>query len=928
MGILANEITSDYLAAIGSCAAVILSLITFIISTVITSRRENKMTLMKKFNEIYYKTFSLRNKITNQFSETLSGEEFYFEIDYILNCSDMKIKILDYLNEMENLFVIVKGKYFLYKPFKKLMSYALYARLVVFYGLIIKMREIEGNDRMLLNYTSVINKVENMKKIKTQAKMDSTKYYIGIRNSDATYASGYFCKNITMFTDKNALQFSVRPNQNKDVSEFLPFVIKQVEKISKKNSKIECKNEHNCKFMFYNGSMAYRLPQSLHKYFICLNDQEILSFLNDKISCKGWLINNKIPVVQYETVSGNEIKSASTKNFFRKIKKFVLQDNHGGGGIGTFLLTCENFSTIQEQLIPLKHYILSPYLENSISVNTHIFVSDKQTVLSPASVQLIETRNNQLCYRGADFFAFKTVAPGVKDTIKKLSLKIADRLRNLGYRGIAGIDFIISENREVYCAEINPRFQASSILLDSYLSEKSKRKNKLARSVFELNEQAFNNILKTDLCFQDEINLSCYYYYKDAIPEEYFKRKAELLTHEKADVHLDGLNFDGTEQFNDDSYMFRAVFAHPISTISPDHELWINDNVTIAPKPTNILDLKIALLNQGIRLINSDCKIKKGVYESIDIVFCGKDFVAKPTDINCAFGVNLSRYSPFELDCLNNKLFYYDELLGSAYAELDLLSGLPEVDKKILYLATDRLRIKLIGGCEFKNFGKGCAFCNVPVSEKRFELSEIYEALEKLKKLNPTFRHILIGGGTCLDVGIWDKIMRLAEYLKNDEYYRNKPISLMTVLPPKDKLQALKDAGITEVAFNLEIADDSLAKKYMKGKRSNKEYYYEVMKEAVKIFGTKNVRSALIVGLDRSEDIVNEVKTMAHNGILPCLSAYRSLPGAELSLFIPPVNSYLRDIYEKCESAVKKSGNSVCELGPLCKRCQNNMLIV
>ena len=114
----------------------------------------------------------------------------------------------------------------------------------------------------------------------------------------------------------------------------------------------------------------------------------------------------------------------------------------------------------------------------------------------------------------------------------------------------------------------------------------------------------------------------------------------------------------------------------------------------------------------------------------------------------------------------------------------------------------------------------------------------------------------------------------------------------------------------------------------MVGKRYDKNHYYAIMKDAVNVFGFKNVRSALIVGLDKSSYLINEVKVMAQNGILPCLSVYRNLPNTEMQIKIPPTNSYLRQIYEECYNAVKNSDYKVQELGPLCNRCRNNMLIL
>ena len=64
------ETSGDFynlLAGIGSCAAVVVTLIIFIISSIFSSRRENKNNLMHKFNDIYYKTFNLRDEISRQF---------------------------------------------------------------------------------------------------------------------------------------------------------------------------------------------------------------------------------------------------------------------------------------------------------------------------------------------------------------------------------------------------------------------------------------------------------------------------------------------------------------------------------------------------------------------------------------------------------------------------------------------------------------------------------------------------------------------------------------------------------------------------------------------------------------------------------------------------------------------------------------------
>lgn len=905
-----NEINYEWIATIVMCITVCVT----IIISIITIWRENERRLTDNFNRIYFLTFSLRKQLQERYNYCLPNGEFFYETDIILNQEDVRNVILDYLTEIESLLFSIIGKRFVGHSFEKMMSKALYERLSSLYGFIIKLRTTNSK-KTFANFEKMLNKIEHMKKF---ALKKENRFYVGIRCSDIAAAKHYFKNSITLFSDKTAELVNVRANQNLFPKEFLPYLECEMCKILKRNKKI--------KFIFYNPMLSYRLSPELQSSVLCQNDQSILKLLNNKLTCKTLLVNHKIPVISFESITGEQILQKLHNGSIDMTEEYVLQDTHGGGGVGTYLFNKYTCEKVKKQLISLKSYIISPYLSHSISVNTHIIVSDKQTVLSPASIQIIEIINNQLCYRGADFIAARNLPCATKDKIKHLSFLIANLLRRQGYRGIAGLDFLVDSNGNVYCAEINPRFQASTILLDKYLSEKNK-KTKLARSVYELNEQAFLNNMKTDLSFDDEISLSCYYYYKDNNDINYYRKKIEIYKQQNVCLELDGLDFE-RQKFDDNSYLFRATFNHPICGVSPDHELWINDNIKISAKPNSLLQMKIALLNQGIRIINPDEKIKKGVYASVDIVYRGYLSDDQQIDINCAYGIHYAEYSPYELDCSTGKLTYFGEVLGKCIIEHDLLQNLSEINHKILYLATDRLRIKMISGCEYKNYGTGCSFCDVPFSEKRFKIAEIINALDEFKKLKVEFRHILIGGGTCVDMSIWQEIADVAKYLQSDDYYKNKPISLMSILPPIDVLPSLREAGISEVAFNIEIVNEKIAKELLPGKWNNRKFFYKTMREAVKIFGIKSVRSALIVGIDKEEDLLIGIRALADKNILPCLSPFRALPQTKMENKIPPTNDYLLRVYYRAMACVSAAIGEIKQLGPLCKRCGNNILII
>lgn len=886
-----------------------------------TQKNNDKLHFIDMFNEIYTKTFKLRTDIS-LLSQSIMKCDFYYETDIIMQSKQIQEVILDYLTEMENYFSFAM-KISVWKTFKLMTSVAFYQRIASLYSFIYIYRKSTGNNELFKNYVKAVEKMKNIPKIAKNIKNPGNKCYVGIRASDMAYSNSFFQENICFFSNNN-IAFSKRINQNIVSKEVYPYMRdKLLTYIS---------NNPDSNLYFYNQATAYNYGDEILRHCKCINPKSILDLLGNKEMTREWLSQCNIPIVAYKTFIGREIQYSLLTKHFPSNEAFVIQAVSGGGGIGTFYADKMNFSQVLKQLQPLERYIVSPYLR-SISANTHIFVSNKQTVLSPASMQIIEKRNNQLCYRGGDFCAFEFISSDVKEKVKNLSLRIANLLREKGYCGIAGLDFIITAENIVYCSEINARFQASTFLLDKYL-QSNKLSEHEAASCFELNDMAFHGGMVTSLSFEDHIGLSCYYYYKDDIPLECIQEKIFLFQKNDVEIQKDGLDYYlNDEQLTSNSYLFRAVFPYAICSNSPDTTLWINNNIAITPLSYNELSIKVALLNQGVRLSTDilDVDIKKGVYQSIDIRILNSNFLQKGRNLNCAYGIHLSQFSPFYIEKKGNNyvLLYYKKEIAQICIEKNLLADFSAREQKIAYLSTDRLRINLVAGCENKNIGKGCSFCNLPPSEIQFSMKEIRTALIHIKQLNIPFRHILIGGGSCLANDIWDKVIELSTFLKNDDWYCTKPISLMTMLPPIDLLPYLKDAGIEEVAFNMEISNEQLATKLMPGKRNyGKETYYNIFSKSVRIFGIGNVRTALIVGLDKEQELYDEIVTLINMEVVPCLSAFRALPNTPFEKMPGPDNDYLIKVYNNCVKLIASIPNNINELGPKCHSCRNNMLVL
>ena len=150
----------------------------------------------------------------------------------------------------------------------------------------------------------------------------------------------------------------------------------------------------------------------------------------------------------------------------------------------------------------------------------------------------------------------------------------------------------------------------------------------------------------------------------------------------------------------------------------------------------------------------------------------------------------------------------------------------------------------------------------------------------------------------------------------------------MSLPPTKDKIiERYKEAGINEVAFNIEIWDRNLAQKIMPGKgQILLETYLHALQYATNLWGTTgNVRTALIVGLDNSETLLKGIQILCEYGIQPMLSVFRPMKNTKLESFVPLSNKALLSFYEKA--------NDICsqyniKLGPSCDACKNNMLAI
>lgn len=695
--------------------------------------------------------------------------------------------------------------------------------------------------------------------------------------------------------------------------------------------------------MFYSSTLAYSLMKTNPEFesnFICLNDRILLSLLNNKINTRLWF-SNYMPIISFILLSGEECDYKKLCNNFPRYKSFIIQEANSSGGIGTYILDSSNYEEIKKQFSKSKLYLASIYAVPSFSINVHLLVTTDTTIVFPASIQLMQEYYNRLLYAGADFYGYTYINKEYKNKIYNYAKIIGEKLSNVGYRGICGIDFIVSEN-EVYFVEINPRFQASTFLLNIALADAN------LPSMQELQLKTFHNEILPDINLLEKISVpfSFYKYKKERQDNNYqYIDKLKLLENSPETYHIQ-YNGYKNDDYKDDVYLFEVVWKHHISSCLDDNKLHIHPNIPmqyfmkdafpLVYTKEILIKLKISLLNQGIR-ISSKAYIEmekmggynESVFSSIDIL------LFKNLRLNAPVNIFLNSLSPYELNFKENSfyLYYYHTQIcnvelesNKSFINLKTRNGIPY--KQIAFISGDRLRIKPEAACYFKRNGSGCFFCHEnkkdKLSSEDYGLADIEEVIDYCIE-NEQFRHILIGGGSADPCTDNNKIIPVIKYIRSKT---SKQIYLMC-LPPNDinYIDKYIAAGVSEIAFNIELYDRELAKKYMPGKgKITLEDYIIKLEHATFFLGSYgNVRTMLMAGLEKKENTLSAIRLLAAKGIQPMLSIFRPVTNCKLFYAIQPSNEDMYTLFYEAEKICKEFN---LFLGPSCPSCQNNTLTI
>lgn len=161
-----------------------------------------------------------------------------------------------------------------------------------------------------------------------------------------------------------------------------------------------------------------------------------------------------------------------------------------------------------------------------------------------------------------------------------------------------------------------------------------------------------------------------------------------------------------------------------------------------------------------------------------------------------------------------------------------------------------------------------CKFCPVPkLKGKVKSTGELLALVEEAYSLGK-MKGISITSG--VEESPEKEVARAVELVRKLRKY-NVPIGV-SVYPTKDSSQLLKEAGASEIKYNVETMDRELYEKYCK--KPPLDFTLECLRDAVKIFGKNRVFTNFIVGLGETDETVErEYEELARMGVIPIIRA-------------------------------------------------------
>ncbi len=165
-----------------------------------------------------------------------------------------------------------------------------------------------------------------------------------------------------------------------------------------------------------------------------------------------------------------------------------------------------------------------------------------------------------------------------------------------------------------------------------------------------------------------------------------------------------------------------------------------------------------------------------------------------------------------------------------------------------------------------------CKYCPVPLLEGRVKsIDDVMSVIAEIEHTPELRSHLkAISLTTGVEKSTEEEVNRLVQVVRAVRKF-NVPIGV-AVYPTADSSRLLRDAGATEIKYNIETVDRTIFKRVCPG--LSLDAICAALSDAVQLFGKNHVFTNILIGLGESDQtVVAGVEKLARLGVIPILRA-------------------------------------------------------
>jgi hypothetical protein len=302
-------------------------------------------------------------------------------------------------------------------------------------------------------------------------------------------------------------------------------------------------------------------------------------------------------------------------------------------------------------------------------------------------------------------------------------------------------------------------------------------------------------------------------------------------------------------------------------------------------------------------------------------ILIGETVIAVHQRIDSPWKVIIGKQADEFILCHNNQeICKVNYPKRPSFYGIQLSSGVMSEEVATMY-GVHVLAFFVRGHCQFYDNGKQCHFCSLNPTRKitKDAIKKIVPTIASevsqlaLEAYGEEIRYIMYCGGS-----YWDHDTEVKEYLDIIREI-NSQVTIPTrirqhvlSMPPHNLslLDEMKEAGINDYAFAIEVWDPELFKMICPGKNETygRKNYLKAFEYAVNVFGEGNVYCVLVGGLEPLESLLNGFRELQGMGVVPSVNVFHPDPKSILHDRAAPDSEYLLEM-AKIQGRIYRESN-------------------